>query len=126
MEFDSKAMKGTRSSIHRKYQRRLRRLARALNEYLQLAKIKLDRSQSGNIRNRAQIEHLLSKATELAVILAMHGEVTQCPPVDDVLAGGSNNSSGDPEEISIDKDKLFEEFTKEELEEMISAFKNRD
>jgi len=126
MEFDGKPKKGTRGSIQRKYRRRLRRLSRALNEYLQLAKIKLDRSQSGNIRNRNQIEQLLSKATELAVILTMQGELTQCPPVEEVLVGASNQTSGNPEEISIDKDNLFEEFTKEEIEEMISAFKNRD
>jgi len=126
MEFDGTPKKGTRGSIHRKYKRRVRRLSRAVNEYLELAKIKLDRSQSGNIRNRTQIEQLLSKATELAVILTMQGELTQCPPVDDVLVGASNQTSGEPEEISIDKDNLFEEFTNEEIEEMISAFKNRD
>lgn len=126
MDFDGKPTKGTRGSIHRKYRRRLRRLSRAVNGYLQLAKIKLDPSQSGTIRNRTQIEQLLSKATELAVILAMQGELTQCPLVDELLVGTSNQTSGAPEEISIDKDELFEEFTREEIEEMISAFKNRD
>lgn len=126
MDFDGKPMKNKRVSSQRKYMRRLRRLSRALDEYLQLAKIKLDPSQSGNIRNRTEIEQLLSKATELAVILTMREELTKSPPLDDVPVGASKQTAGDPEEISISEDELFKELTKEEWEEMISAFKKRD
>jgi hypothetical protein len=126
VDFDGKPKKNERVSIHRKYKRRLRRLSRVLDEYLQLARIKLDPLRSGNIRNRTGIEQSLSKATELAVILTMQEELTNRPRLDDVLVRAPKQTAGDSEKISIGEDELFKELTTEEWEEMISAFKKRD
>ena len=126
MVFDGKPRKNRSVSIHRKYMRRQRHLSRALDEYLQLAKIKLDKLQPGNIQKRAEIEQLLSKAEELAVMLNMREEPANSPPVDDVPVRAPKQTAGGPKEISIGHDALFKELTKEEWEEMISAFRKRD
>jgi len=100
-------------------------LSHALDAYLQAAKAKLDRPQSGNIHNRAEIEHLLSKGTELARILASQEELANRPPVGDTLVEVPQQTAGDTEEILIGANEFFKGLTKEEWEEMKSAFTKR-
>ncbi len=125
MDFDGKP-KNKRVSIHNKYRRRLQRLSRVLDQFLQLAKAKLDRSQSGNIHNRAEIEQLLSKGTELAGILTSQEQLTNGPPVGDALVEVPKQTAGDSEEILIGANEFFKGFTIKEWEEMKSAFNTRD
>lgn len=121
MELDGK-LKSKRISIRNKYKRRLRRLSRALDQYLEVAKAKLDRSQSGNIRNRAEIEGLVSKGMELAAILTSREQLANGWPVGDALVEVPNQTAGESEEILIGADEFFKGLTKEEWEEMKRAF----
>ncbi len=62
--------KNRKVSIHNKYTRRLRRLSFSVEEFLKLAEMKLDRSLSGDVHNRAEIEQIEMKCRELAALLA--------------------------------------------------------
>jgi hypothetical protein len=107
------------------YRRRLRKLSRALDQYLQLAEAKLDNAQSGNIHNRAEIEYLVAKGMELAVLLPSEQERTDPSSPGHGSPGTPQRAAGDTENPSRDANEFFKGLTQEEWEEMKRAF-NKD
>jgi hypothetical protein len=114
--------KNKKVSIHSMYKRRLRKLSRALDQYLQLARAKLDRSQSGNIHNRAEIEHLVSKATELARLLPAQETSAEHPPAGGGFPEVPQQPVSDADRHGTGASEFFEGLTQEEWEEMKRAF----
>lgn len=119
------APRSRKVSIHNMYKRRLRKLSRALDQYLQLAQAKLDRSQSGNVHNRADIEYLVAKGTELAVLLPIEQERAERSPAGDAPPAGRQPAADETENASPGASEFFRGLTKEEWEEMKRAF-NKD
>lgn len=117
--------KNRKVSIHNKYKVRLRKLTRALDQYLQFARAKLDRSQSGNVHNRAEIEHLLSKGTELARLLPAQDKPADRPSEGNVSLENPRQPALEAEHPTADASELFEGLTQEEWEEMKKAFNER-
>jgi len=117
--------KNRKVSIHSKYKSRLRKLSRALDQYIRFARAKLDRSQSGNIHNRAEIEHLLSKGTELARLLPAEDKPADHPADDRVSPEIPRRPALEAEHPTSDASELFEGLTQEEWEEMKRAFNKR-
>lgn len=104
------------------YKRRLRKLSRALDQYLQLAEAKLDRSQSGNIHNRTEIEYLVAKGMELAVLLPSEEERADRTSAGDASPVTQQRAAGETENPSPGANEFFNGLTKEEWEEMKRAF----
>lgn len=116
------APRNRKVSIHNMYKRRLRKLSRVLDQYLHVAQAKLDPSQSGNVHNRAEIEHLAEKGAELARLLPAQ-EGSADPPQGGVVAPdpARQRASGEVR-FGPDASEFFEGLTEEELEEMKRAF----
>ena len=117
--------KNRKVSIHNKYKVRLRKLSHALDQYIQFARAKLDRSQSGNVHNRAEIEHLLSKGAELARLLPAQDKPADRPPEGSVSPENPRQPALEAEHPTADASELFEGLTQEEWEEMKKAFNDR-
>lgn len=119
------APKNRKVSIHNKYKSRLHKLSRALEQYLHFARAKLDRSQSGNVHNRAEIEHLLAKGSELARLLPPQEGPADHLPDAQVSPEVPRQAGLDAEHPGAEASELFEGLTQEEWEEMKRAFNNR-
>ena len=118
-------LKIKKASLQKKYKRRLRTLSRALDRYLQIARAKLDRSQSGKVYNRAKIENLVFKSTELAGILSDQERPTVSTRSSDPRIEGRPRASAPDEKIMIDADEFFEGLTQDEWDELKRAFNKR-
>ena len=121
MSFDG-TPKNNKVSIQKKYKRRLRGLSRALDQYVEIARAKLDRSRSGNIYNREKIEHLVVKSTELAGMLSALERSTHYPERSDHGNSSLPSADGSKENILIDGDEFFSGLTQEEWDELRNAF----
>ena len=121
MTFDG-TPKNNKVSIQKKYKRRLRGLSRALDQYIEIARAKLDRSRSGNIYNRENIEHLVVKSTELSGMLSALEQSTNRAECDDHRASSPSSTDGSKENILIDGDEFFSGLTQEEWDELRNAF----
>jgi hypothetical protein len=119
------APRNRKVSIHNMYRRRLRKLSRALDQYLQLAEAKLDKAQSGNIHNRAEIEYLVAKGMELAVLLPSEQERADRSSPGNGSPGTPQRAAGETETPSPGANEFFKGLTNEEWEEMKRAF-NKD
>ena len=114
-----------KASLQKKYKRRVRSLSRALDRYLEIAQAKLDQSRSGKIYNRARIEHLVFKTTELSGLLSDQERLSVGPQ------RGYRHMEGRPQTrvaegpIKIDADEFFEGLTQDEWEELRRAFNKR-
>ena len=124
MAFDGASI-STKVSIQKKYKRRVRALSRALDHYLQVAKTKLDESQSGKIYNRTRIEHLAFKCTELAGMIAALEEPAARIKLDNQAARRQQFQQGSTENVLIDRDEFFTGLTQQEWDELRSAFNKR-
>lgn len=118
-------LKIKKASLQKKYKRRLRSLSRALDRYLQIARAKLDRSQSGKVYNRAKIEHLVLKGTELAGMLSHQERLPVSPGRSHLRSEGMPQTPVPQNQIKIDADEFFEGLTKDEWEELKRAFNKR-
>ena len=116
------APRNRKVSIHNMYKRRLEKLSRALDQYLQLAQAKLDESQSGNIHNRTEIEYLVAKGMELAVMLPRGQEPADRSPVGDASPGAPQRAAGETDDALAGASEFFNGLTREEWEEMRRAF----
>ncbi|MDP1767895.1 MAG: hypothetical protein Q8L74_03715 [Nitrospirota bacterium] len=124
MDFNGEP-KNRKVSIHNKYKRRLRNLSHAIDQYLQMAEIKLDKSQSGSIHNRAEIEKIVDKTKELAAMLPSKSELISCPPVRDDFFEVLERTAGDTEKIIAEANEFFKGLTEEDWAEMRNSFKER-
>jgi len=116
------APRNRKVSIHNMYKRRLRKLSRILDQYLHVAQAKLDPSQSGNIHNRAEIEHLVEKGAELARLLPAQESSVDHPHDGEVSPELAHQPASGTGRVGPDADEFFEGLTHEELEEMKRAF----
>jgi hypothetical protein len=98
-------------SIHNKYNRRLRRLSISIEEFLKLADMKLDRSLSGKIQNRAQIEQIAKKCRELATLIPDPRHAIAHPPVRDNFFEAFQQTHGVTEQL-ISANDFFKDLTK--------------
>ena len=114
-----------KASLQKKYKRRIRSLSRALDRYLEIAQAKLDQSQSGKIYNRARIEQLVFKTTELSGLLSDQ-ERLRFSPRRRYLHTERRPQPPEPgEKGMIDADEFFKGLTKDEWEELKRAFNKR-
>ena len=114
-----------KASLQKKYKRRMRSLSRALDRYLEIAQAKLDRSQSGKIYNRARIEHLVFKTTELSGLLSDQERPRFSPRRRYLHTERRPQTPGPGEKGMIDADEFFKGLTQDEWEELKRAFNKR-
>ena len=107
--------KNPRLSIHNKYKRRLNSLALAVDDFLQHADMKLDPALAGRINKRAQIETVVAKCRELAVLLPDPADAINTPPVRADFLEILQESDGDTAKILADADAFMKSLTPEEL-----------
>ena len=105
------------SSVHMKYKRRLCWLVHALNQFIDAAETKLDRSQGGRVHHREKIQLYLAKSKELAELLPELDEIRRPLPLpDDFL---DRLAQATPvEEILAEAKKFFSEMDPEEREQL--------
>ena len=119
------APKTSRISIQKKYKRRVRTLSRALDQYLHIARAKLDESQSGKIYNRTKIQHLALKCTELAGMIAALEQSISRTRLIDQADRHQHAPEGRAGNTLIDGDEFFKGLTQQEWDELRRAF-NKD
>lgn len=118
----SGAPKTTKISIQKKYKRRVRTLSRALDQYLHIARAKLDQSQSGKIYNRTRIQHLVLKCTELSGMIAALEQSVNRARSNNPAMKRQHALEGNVENVLIDGDEFFKGLTQQEWDELRSAF----
>lgn len=120
--------KNKKVSIHNKYKRRLKSLSFILTDFLFYAEQKLDRSQAGAIHHRADIEKIFEKSKELSELLPSIDELIDCGTVrgDFLDLIQQDSDSGNTQKILEDADDFFKSLSKEEWDEMISEYRQKD
>lgn len=84
----------------------------SVEEFLKLADMRLDRSLSGNIENRAQIEQIEKKCRELAALIPEPKDAIDCHPIRDNFFDVFQQTPGVTERL-ISANGFFKGLTKE-------------
>ena len=115
-------LKNSKQSIHNKYKRRLESLKLLLADFVHHVDMKLDRSLSGNIRNRDLLEEIATKCKELSELLSETGDALIAPPIRDDFLQVLELISSDADDMITDAESCLKRLTKEEWEEMLREY----